>query len=99
MTDEDEDDAESTSTTIDCDEHGSSPGAVVCCHMLHPTDAILGFVENSSDPDDLQAWCDACEEMFLREDGKTEAFIKFNDFAIVCVTCYARFKKLHSAPN
>ena len=91
--------SDNRSTTIDCEVHGTSRSAVVCRHLLRPTDATLGFVENSSDPDDLQAWCDACEEMFLREQELTEAFREFNDFAVVCINCYARLKTLHSAPN
>jgi len=85
--------------TIDCDVHGTSRCAVVCCHLLRPTDSVLGFVENCSDPDDQQAWCDACEEMFLREQALTDAFKKFNDFAVVCVACYARIKQLHSVQD
>ena len=85
--------------TIDCDIHGTSPSAIVCGHLLRPTDAILGFVENSSDPDDLQAWCDACEDLFVREQGLTEAFRQFCDFAVVCTGCYAQLKTLHAAPN
>lgn len=95
----DDDDPDDQPTTIDCEIHGTSPGAVVCRHLLRPTDAILGFIENSSDPDDLQAWCDACEDMFLREGGLTESFRRFTDFAIVCVACYARIKQLHTPPN
>lgn len=97
MSDDDESDDEPM--MIDCDVHGAGRSAVVCRHHLRPTDSILGFVENSSDPDDLQAWCNACEEMFLREQELTEAFREFNDFAVVCIECYARLKKLHSSPN
>jgi hypothetical protein len=95
----DDDDADDEPLTIDCEVHGTSRTAVVCGHLLRPTDSILGFVENSSDPDDLQAWCDACEEVFLREKKLTKAFRKFNDAAVVCIDCYARMKKLHSAAN
>jgi RNAse (barnase) inhibitor barstar len=97
--DSDEDDSDEEPMTIDCKVHGTSRSAIVCRHHVHPTDTALGFVENSSDPDDLQAWCDACEEMFLSEGDKTEAFLKFNHFAVVCVACYERLKQLHSAPN
>lgn len=60
-------------------------------------DAIksVGFIENSSDPNDLQAWCERCEEMFLAEGDKTEAFEAFNDRAIVCCDCYRAFKAKH----
>src|SRR4051794_12109485 len=88
--DDGDDESSDDPMTIDCDVHGTSRSAVVCRHHTRPGDAALGFVENSSDPDDLQAWCEACEEMFLREGDKTEAFLKFNNFALVCVDCYAR---------
>jgi hypothetical protein len=80
---------------VDCGPHGRRVAAVVCCHMLD-ADEPTGFVENSSDPDDLQAWCDRCEEMFLAEGEKTEAFEAFNDRAIVCSDCYRIFKAKHS---
>lgn len=81
---------------IDRPPHGQRPSAVVCRHMLANDGARVGFVENSDDPTDLQAWCDACETMFLHEGDKTDAFIAFNDFAIVCVVCYADIKARHS---
>lgn len=68
--------------------------SVVCCHMIGTTGPV-GFVENSSDPDDLQAWCHDCEAMFLAEDGKTDAFVAFNDMAIVCARCYHALKERH----
>ena len=81
---------------IDCAEHEQGIACVVCTHMVAARDAAVGFVENSSDPDDLQAWCDACEAMFLREDGMTEAFLEFNGMTVVCDTCYAKHKARHS---
>lgn len=53
---------------------------------------------NSSDPADLQAWCDDCEQMFLREEGKTTAFLAFNKMSVVCDQCYGRAKQLHTPP-
>ena len=55
-----------------------------------------GFVENSSDPDDLQAWCHACEDKFEAEGGMTDAFRRFNGMSVVCVVCYAEAKARHS---
>ena len=85
----------SMTLTIECKSHGRANVAVVCCHMIASREAV-GFVENSSDPDDLQAWCDACEEMFLQEGDKTDAFCAFNDMAVVCINCYASLKDRHS---
>jgi hypothetical protein len=80
---------------VDCGPHGKRVAAVVCCHMLE-SDEPVGFVENSSDPDDLQAWCDKCEKMFLAEGDKTEAFEAYNDRAIICCVCYRQIKAFHS---
>jgi hypothetical protein len=55
----------------------------------------VGFVENSDDPNDLQAWCNACEAKFQAEGEMTEAFRKFNGMTLVCVTCYAEKKLVH----
>jgi hypothetical protein len=81
---------------VTCGTHGEGVAAVVCGHMLRHTDRVLGFVENSSDPDDLQAWCEDCEALFLQEQNKTERFLQFNDMTIVCVVCYARLKERHA---
>jgi hypothetical protein len=81
---------------VDCGPHGKRVAAVVCRHMLEEDESV-GFVENSSDPNDLQAWCDRCEEVFLSEGDKTAAFEAFNDRAIVCVVCYGDLKARHSS--
>lgn len=53
----------------------------------------VGFVENNSGPDDLQALCDKYEQLFLQEEGLTEAFREFNDFKVVCDFGYAKIKE------
>lgn len=80
---------------VDCGRHGKRVAAVVCRHMINSRKPV-GFIENSSDPNDFQAWCERCEAMFLAEGDKTEAFEAFNDRAIVCCVCYERFKQKHS---
>ena len=84
-------------SVIKCGTHGSRTPAVVCRHQVNIRDRIVGFVENSSDPDDLQAWCDECEWLFLQEDGMTEEFIAFNDFKVVCDFCYAQIKERNTS--
>jgi len=83
-------------TTVKCGTHGERVAAIVCRHMLNSKDKAVGFVENSSDPSDLQAWCDECEAFFVQEDALTEAFKAFNDSAVVCDFCYASLKERHS---
>lgn len=72
------------------------PTAIVCSHLVRNNGAPLGFVENASDPDDLQAWCYACEYVFQQEEDKTERFRRFCDFAVVCTRCYADIKAHHA---
>jgi len=36
--------------------YGERPSAIVCGHMLSANDKFVGFVENSADANDLQAW-------------------------------------------
>jgi hypothetical protein len=83
--------------TVDCGTHGTHPGAVVCRHLVEAKDRVVGFVENSSEPDDLQAWCEACEAMFEREGGeRTPAFKAFHGIQIVCDFCYAQLRERHT---
>ena len=76
--------------------HGQRPAATVCGHMVTAADEIVGFVENSSDPLDLQAWCNACEQLFLIEGDRTPRFQEFTQMTIVCDICYGTFKARHS---
>lgn len=81
---------------MNCGTHGEDVAAVVCRHHIDTLDRVAGFVENSDDPDDLQAWCDDCEVFFLAEGDKTAAFREFNNFAVVCTQCYVLLKSRHS---
>ena len=81
---------------LNCGTHGERASAVVCKHMLHNEPAPAGFIENSSDPADLQAWCYRCEEKFEQEGGMTDAFRMFNAMALVCIDCYKEEKVRHS---
>jgi hypothetical protein len=65
--------------------------------MLDAQDEVVGFVENSSDPSDLQAWCEACEQVFLSEGDKTPKFREFTQMTLVCDLCYESLKARHSS--
>jgi hypothetical protein len=84
---------------LNCALHGECTSAVVCKHMLRNEPAPSGFIENSSDPNDRQAWCHLCEEKFEQEGGMTDAFKKFNDMALVCIDCYMDAKVRHFLPS
>ena len=81
---------------INCGPHGKCESAVVCKHLLASAEAPAGFIENSSDPHGLQAWCHRCEEKYEQEGGMTDAFREFNSMAIVCVVCYGEAKARHT---
>ena len=81
--------------TIMC-AHGQRPSAIVCGHMLDARDEVVGFVENCSDPADLQAWCELCEQLFLSEENKTPQFLEYNQMALVCDLCYEGLKARHA---
>jgi hypothetical protein len=80
---------------VDCGEHGKRVAAVVCGHLVRSPEAPRGFVENASDPNDLQGWCMACEAVFAREGSMTEVFLAFTQTAVVCVDCYRAIKARH----
>lgn len=79
---------------IDCAIHEKGIAAIVCCHIQNSVDPV-GFIENSSDPHDLQAWCYDCELLFQQEGELSENFRKFNNAKVVCEKCYEQFKKTH----
>jgi len=82
--------------TVLCGTHGKRTAAVVCGHLVGETDRVLGFVENSSEPNDQQACCDDCERVFEQEGELTPAFKRFTDMSVVCDFCYARIRERHS---
>jgi hypothetical protein len=82
-------------TYIKCADHGKQVAAVVCCHMIDAVEPVV-FIENSTDPKDLQAWCKKCEQLFLSEGDMTEEFLAYNDSVVICRDCYWIYKKHHS---
>jgi hypothetical protein len=80
---------------LEC-RHGVLASTVVCRHHVTALERVVGFIEISDDPHDLGAWCDECEAFYEREGERTEAFERFNDFALVCVACYSELKARHS---
>jgi len=90
--------AETEPLMVDCGPHGMRVAAVVCQHLLKVRDRRIGFVENSHDPNDLQAWCNDCEDFYLREQGRTPEFVEFNGMSVVCVVCYQEARNRHDEP-
>ncbi|SDZ71449.1 hypothetical protein SAMN05518854_1183 [Variovorax sp. YR266] len=80
---------------INCPHHGRASLASVCGHLIKNRGTPLGFIENNDDPDDKQGWCYACELVYLQEEDKTERFIAFTDYTVVCSHCYDQIKAHH----
>ena len=80
---------------IDCGKHGKRIASIICCHLVKSEGDRCGFIENSSEPNDLQAWCFKCETVFDEEGGMTEKFRAFNNMAVVCVDCYEKSADYH----
>lgn len=79
---------------INCNR-GKGIASIICVHHLTSSHAIR-FIENSSDYDDLQGWCFACEYFFKQEGEMTSRFKKFNNAKVVCEKCYKTYKIKHS---
>lgn len=82
---------------INCDIHGRSRvSATVCGHLVNNNGQRLGFIENSSESYDRQAWCYACEFVFRTQQDRTDLFTRFCNYAIVCSDCYENIRLAHA---
>ncbi|MEO0604028.1 MAG: DUF6882 domain-containing protein [Myxococcota bacterium] len=85
---------------VKCGAHGERVATVVCRHLAEVDERSVGFVLNSDDPRDLQAWCAGCEARFEQEGGLTQAFRAYNGFRIVCTVCFHELWARHGpAPD
>ena len=87
---------------VECLQHGLQRNAFVCNHII--SGEKVGFEEafetwenmGLDDDDDLQAWCNACEEVRIEHDGWNDESMKFADIKLVCEKCYFKFKAINS---
>jgi hypothetical protein len=82
---------------IDCPEHGSSPAAFVCQHLLSGQGLGFHIGPDPDAPDALwpDAWCDACEEVLTNEGEWNEAAVAFADIRLLCANCYQKVRLLN----
>lgn len=86
---------------IECVTHGLSRHAFICQHLdleiqkgfWEPFETYEGM--ELDDEDDLQAWCDACEEIRLKCNGWDEDSEKFANIKLVCENCYFELKEFN----
>ena len=81
---------------VACATHGASRAAFVCQHLNRET--YTGFHEAfESNPliepdDDYQAWCNACEEVRLREGEWNDVSEGYAKIKLVCGHCFFEIK-------
>jgi hypothetical protein len=86
---------------VHCDLHEYRRIAFVCKHLDHTNkvgfqEAFKSF-ENMELPEeeDLQAWCEECEQVRQREGGWNDRSMEFAGIKIVCEKCYFEMKELN----
>jgi hypothetical protein len=77
------------SERVECSVHGPGVATFTCQHLR--LGSACGFFRASEDlasdpyPD---AWCSACEEVFVREDGWNDRSVEFAKISVLCPGCY-----------
>ena len=88
------------SKTIQCAQHGLCDETFVCQHLVKSlsTRVRAGFF-NSREPRG-DAWCRACEEIRIREDGESgdwnERSEQFAGISLLCGGCYDEVRALNA---
>jgi hypothetical protein len=79
---------------VDCDEHGQSPGCLICRHLRE--ERGLGYWAIRPDDDaPAMAWCIACNAMVTWDRGWTDRASALADWQIYCTFCYDKTLKRH----
>jgi hypothetical protein len=85
--------------TVECHAHGEQEETFVCQHLLGAlgTRKKVGLFRSGGPRGD--AWCSACEEVRIREDGVTgdwnERSEAFAGIKLLCGACYDELRVLH----
>ncbi|MBO2008977.1 hypothetical protein [Hymenobacter negativus] len=89
------------SKRVECSTHGNRYPAYVCQHLNLKTP--VGFYEPfASDPsviysdDELNAWCNACDEVLTRVGEWNEESESFAKIKLVCDVCFFDMKELNT---
>jgi len=86
MSDHDDDDS------VHCDSHGEAAATFVCGHLADdPVQRWHGSAASTDNPWP-DAWCDRCNESYLREGEWTDANSSCLDLKVLCCGCYEEAK-------
>lgn len=75
-----------------CSLHKKEATAIVCVHLCTTEDCSIGFNVPADINNDLQAWCDRCEDVLNKAGKWTDRAAKLADFRPACVGCFISLK-------
>lgn len=86
---------------LDCPNHGLQRKAFVCQHLN--LEKPIGFIEvfdtypkmELEDDEDLQAWCNDCENIRRKYNGWNEKSEQYAQIKLICENCYFEIKNLN----
>ena len=78
--------------SVTCDTHGKTAGTFVCGHLA--ADPVQRWHGTAASPDDLwpDAWCDRCNEAWLREGEWNDSNSDGLGLKMLCQRCYEHAK-------
>jgi hypothetical protein len=76
------------STEVNCEEHGKADVTFVCAHLIADPVQRWHCARASTDNPWPDAWCDQCNEAYLREGEWNENNETCVDIEILCHHCY-----------
>ena len=75
-----------------CSLHKKEATAIVCVHLCTVGNDPIGFNVPEDIDNDLEAWCDKCENVFNISGGWADSATEFADFRPCCVGCFIALK-------
>ncbi|MHC4884285.1 MAG: hypothetical protein ACYTGH_04285 [Planctomycetota bacterium] len=72
---------------VECSTHGKGYATYVCQHLARGE--ANAFITGDDDGDNRpDAWCEACDEVLISENGWTDKSEEFAGVTMVCSGCY-----------
>lgn len=76
-----------------CLLHKKEATAIICVHLWGMQGDLIGFNVPEDIKNDLQGWCDKCEEILNASGGWTNSALEYADFRPCCVGCFISKKR------
>ena len=76
-----------------CSLNEKKPAAILCKHLAAGEDKPIGFNVPADMENDLEGWCDECEEVLKKAGDKwTKVASEFAGFRPICIGCFLAIK-------